>query len=252
MGQTLVRSEPMTPPRAARRRMPITVRGAERFLEELADHMTAHPDALTSGSSHCPPLLLRLAQVLHDAGRSVIRPGCARCGKIRTDLRLLRPEGGSAGPATLVRGRGPAVGAVPQRRRSSPNGLRAGSATVATASIPRLSRSAASAASSAARRYAYPMADRSAGRAGNARCTRACPAERPLPPLSSPMKGPTATCATTGNEAPPTLRKVRQAWEDCPQRSRRAARPLRQLLPGPGNHLFTLRTNTALPTDHLR
>ncbi len=35
--------------------VPITVRGAARFLEELADHMTAHPDALTSGSSHCPP-----------------------------------------------------------------------------------------------------------------------------------------------------------------------------------------------------
>lgn len=31
--------------------VPIPVRGAARFLEELADHMAAHPDALTSGSS---------------------------------------------------------------------------------------------------------------------------------------------------------------------------------------------------------
>lgn len=73
--------------------VPIPVRGAARFLEELADHMAAHPDALTSGSSLCPPVLLRLAQVLHEAGHPVVRPGCAHCGKIRDDLRQLRPEG---------------------------------------------------------------------------------------------------------------------------------------------------------------
>lgn len=73
--------------------VPIPVRGAARFLEELADHMAAHPDALTSGSSLCPPVLLRLAEVLHEAGHPVVRPGCAHCGKIRSDLRQLRPEG---------------------------------------------------------------------------------------------------------------------------------------------------------------
>lgn len=72
--------------------VPIPVRGAARFLEELAEHMATHPDALTSGSSLCPPVLLRLAEVLHEAGHPVVRPGCARCGKIRSDLRQLRPE----------------------------------------------------------------------------------------------------------------------------------------------------------------
>ena len=73
--------------------VPIPVRGAARFLEELAKHMAAHSDALTSGDSHCPPVLLRLAQVLHDAGHPVVRPGCAHCGRVRADLRQLRPEG---------------------------------------------------------------------------------------------------------------------------------------------------------------
>ncbi len=73
--------------------VPIPVRGAARFLEELAGHLAVHRDALTSGSSLCPPVLLRLAEVLHDAGHSVVRPGCAHCGKVRSDLRQLRPEG---------------------------------------------------------------------------------------------------------------------------------------------------------------
>lgn len=73
--------------------VPTTIRGAARFLEELAEHMAAHPDALTSGGSHCPPVLIRLIHVLHDAGQPVVRPGCARCGKIHLDLRQLRGEG---------------------------------------------------------------------------------------------------------------------------------------------------------------
>jgi len=73
--------------------VPIPVRGAARFLEELAGHLAAHPDALTSGSSLCPPVLPRLAEVLHAAGHPVVRPGCASCGKVRSDLRQLRPEG---------------------------------------------------------------------------------------------------------------------------------------------------------------
>ncbi|MGP3941881.1 XRE family transcriptional regulator [Streptomyces sp. 6N106] len=73
--------------------VPIPVRGAARFLEELAEHLAAHTDALTSGSSLCPPVLLRLTEVLRDAGHPVIRPGCAHCGTVRADLRRLRPEG---------------------------------------------------------------------------------------------------------------------------------------------------------------
>ena len=69
------------------------VRGPARYLEELAGHLAAHPDALTSGSTRCPMMLLRLAAVLHDAGYPVVRPGCAHCGKIRADLRQWRPEG---------------------------------------------------------------------------------------------------------------------------------------------------------------
>jgi len=48
--------------------VPIPVHGAARFLEELAAHMVTHPDALTSGKSLCPPVLLRLIHVLHEAG----------------------------------------------------------------------------------------------------------------------------------------------------------------------------------------
>jgi ribosomal protein L40E len=73
--------------------VPITVKGPARFLEELAAHMASHPDALTSGSSLCPPVLLRLAHALDEAGHPVIRPGCAYCGRIAADLRQLREEG---------------------------------------------------------------------------------------------------------------------------------------------------------------
>jgi len=69
--------------------VPITVKDPARFLEELA----AHPDGLTSGDSRCPPVLLRLTHLLHEAAYPVVRPGCARCGAIRTDLRQLREEG---------------------------------------------------------------------------------------------------------------------------------------------------------------
>ena len=73
--------------------VPTTVRGAARFLEELATHISAHPDALTSGDTRCPPALIRLTHVLHDGGHHVVRPGCAHCGKTVTELRQLRPEG---------------------------------------------------------------------------------------------------------------------------------------------------------------
>jgi len=73
--------------------VPINVRGAARFLEELVAHLSTHPDAMGSGDSRCPPVLIRLTHVLHDNGHQVIRPGCAHCGKTVTELRQLRPEG---------------------------------------------------------------------------------------------------------------------------------------------------------------
>jgi len=73
--------------------VPIPVRGAARLLEELTAHLAAHPDALTSGDSLWPPVLLRVTHVLHDAGHAVIRPGCASCGSVKTVLRRLTPQG---------------------------------------------------------------------------------------------------------------------------------------------------------------
>ena len=60
--------------------VPIPVRGPARILEELAGHLASHPDALTSGDTRCPPVVLRLAHVLHAAGHPVVRPGCERVG----------------------------------------------------------------------------------------------------------------------------------------------------------------------------
>ncbi|MEV6871640.1 hypothetical protein [Amycolatopsis sp. NPDC051128] len=75
--------------------VPITMKGQgpARFLEQLAAHMAKNPKALTSGDPRCSLVLIRLTHVLHDAGQPVVRPGCARCGKIHLDLRHGRPEG---------------------------------------------------------------------------------------------------------------------------------------------------------------
>jgi len=73
--------------------VPISVRGAARYLEELVAHLADHPDALVSGESHCPPVLVRLTHLLHDGGHPVIRLVCAWCGRVTTELRWLRPEG---------------------------------------------------------------------------------------------------------------------------------------------------------------
>jgi ribosomal protein L40E len=73
--------------------VPINVCGAARFLEELVAHLSTHPDAMGSGDSRCPPVLIRVTHVLHDNGHQVIRPGCAHCGKTVTEWRQLRPEG---------------------------------------------------------------------------------------------------------------------------------------------------------------
>jgi hypothetical protein len=63
-------------------------------LKQLADHLAAHPDALVSGDSRCPAVVIRLAHVLHDAGHAaVVRPGCAGCGKLTRALPRSGPGG---------------------------------------------------------------------------------------------------------------------------------------------------------------
>ena len=48
-----------------------------RSFSELALHLAEHPDALISGNPACPPSVLRLAHVLHDAGHAqVVDPPC--------------------------------------------------------------------------------------------------------------------------------------------------------------------------------
>lgn len=55
-------------------------------LRELADHLQAHPDALLSGSSDGPKVLLRLLGLLAAAGHPVVLPRCTDCGKQTADL----------------------------------------------------------------------------------------------------------------------------------------------------------------------
>ncbi len=154
--------------------VPIPTRGAARYLEELAGHLAAHPDALTSGSSVCPPVLLRLAEVLHDAGHSVVRPGCAHCGKIGLTCGNFALRGGSAVRATPEAADAkPARGASAKASASSPGAPRGRPATVVTAPTPPRSRSAPSAGNSDTRWYDGTTAEGCASSAGNAPCTPA-------------------------------------------------------------------------------
>lgn len=53
-------------------------------LRALDRHFTAHPDALTSGSSDAPPGVLRLAATLADRGHHQVRvPRCPGCDRLR-------------------------------------------------------------------------------------------------------------------------------------------------------------------------
>jgi hypothetical protein len=50
-------------------------------LQQLSDHLAAHPDALTSGASTAPLGLQTLAALLTEAGHDTVRcPTCLRCG----------------------------------------------------------------------------------------------------------------------------------------------------------------------------
>ncbi|HEY5152096.1 MAG TPA: hypothetical protein VIJ23_20240 [Mycobacterium sp.] len=54
---------------------------AEFSLLQLADHLSAHPDALTSGLSTAPLAVQALAALLTAAGHGAVRrPACLRCG----------------------------------------------------------------------------------------------------------------------------------------------------------------------------
>ncbi len=62
-------------------------------LNELAAHLAACPDALTSGDPRCPKVIVRLAHALHVGGHTaVVRPSCAGCGKVG-DLARSSPAG---------------------------------------------------------------------------------------------------------------------------------------------------------------
>ena len=132
--------------RRSRRRCRSPVRGAARFLEELTAHMDTHPDALTSGDSRCPPVLMRLTHVL--ARRRT--PGDPpRLRTLRQDRHRIcgscGPRAGSAAPATRDRGWRPAPAAdapTPASRLAAPT---AESVTAATASTRKSSRNARSA-----------------------------------------------------------------------------------------------------------
>ena len=62
--------------------------GHARPLRELHDHVTSHPDALTSGSAdQVPPSLIRLVRLLAEQGFAEVRMlACLHCG--RTDRAL--------------------------------------------------------------------------------------------------------------------------------------------------------------------
>jgi len=65
--------------------------GADRgiTLRDLDEHLTAHPDALTSGDPRCPAVVVRLANALRDAGHGgIVAPGCSQCA--RSDVPLPR------------------------------------------------------------------------------------------------------------------------------------------------------------------
>jgi hypothetical protein len=62
-------------------------------LRELADHLQAHPDALLSGSSDGPKVLMRLLGLLAVAGHPVVLPRCTGCGKQTADLPRIASSG---------------------------------------------------------------------------------------------------------------------------------------------------------------
>jgi hypothetical protein len=59
--------------------------GSPLSLRLLAEHLTAHPDALTAGPTSTPAVLDRLVAALNAAGAAIapVHPACGRCGRQR-------------------------------------------------------------------------------------------------------------------------------------------------------------------------
>src|SRR5664280_1854796 len=63
-------------------------------LRVLDEHLGDHPDALTSGDTNCPAVVVRLVRGLRDAGhRGVVLPGCSTCGRTGVPLPRFGPGG---------------------------------------------------------------------------------------------------------------------------------------------------------------
>ena len=63
----------------------------------LHRHLTAHPDAASSGRSQVPPVVLAVIWALHDAGYQVVLPACHRCGRPNRRLPLVVTGGRACG-----------------------------------------------------------------------------------------------------------------------------------------------------------
>src|SRR5450759_5102842 len=63
-------------------------------LRVIDEHLGDHPDALTSGDTNCPAVVVRLVRGLRDAGhRGVVLPGCSTCGRTGVPLPRFGPGG---------------------------------------------------------------------------------------------------------------------------------------------------------------
>jgi hypothetical protein len=57
-------------------------------LQGALEHLRSHPDALQSGSSNAPNVVIKLAHALHERGiTGVVVPGCAVCGRVVREMR---------------------------------------------------------------------------------------------------------------------------------------------------------------------
>jgi hypothetical protein len=72
----------------------VTAAAGRSTLRQLDTHLTSHPDALTSGASDAPMVVITLATLLADAVHANVRvPGCASCGRITQPLGFDGPTG---------------------------------------------------------------------------------------------------------------------------------------------------------------
>jgi len=133
--------------------------------------MAAHPDALTSGDSLCPPVLLRVTHVLHDAGHPVIRPGCTSCGSVKTVLRRLTSRGRICGTCEARSRLATCARCGRTETRIAARRAEGGICHPCYRTDPQVVRSAANVDACAALRCDFPTADRSAVAAGNAPTT---------------------------------------------------------------------------------